>query len=173
MKKELRTSTIVGLIQNARGRRLGKTQLQKLVYFVQERGVPLGYTYELYHYGPYSFELSNELSSLDSLGVLSIESDPEGFGFDISIGKFADKFVLDPHNEGKLKKIIDHFGSNSTAQLEVKATIHFVHSVIKRKSVVGKRRSEVINRVHDLKPRYSEDFIKNCYSELEQTHWIA
>ena len=88
MQKELKIAAIVALLQNVRAR-LGKIQVQKLVYFAQDCGVPLGYKYEIYHYGPYSFELSHDLDSLDSLGVLNVDSDPNGFGFNISVGKFA------------------------------------------------------------------------------------
>lgn len=171
MQKELRVSTIVSLVQNAPAR-LGKTQVQKLVYFAQDCGIPLQYKYEIYHYGPYSFELSHELGSLDSLGVLNIQSDPSGFGFDISTGKFADRFELDPKYQKKIDKVIRHFGSNTPAQLEVKATIHFVHSVLNKKTSMNKTKYEVVQKVHALKPRFTQEFIKGCYSELERTHWI-
>jgi uncharacterized protein len=170
MQKELRVAAIVALVQNTQTR-IGKTQVQKLVYFAQDCGVPLEYRYEIYHYGPYSFELSHDLGSLDSLGVINIDSAPGGFGFDISVGKFAEKFRLEPKHLKKVEKVINEFGSNTPAQLEVKATIHFVHSVIKKK-LSGKAKSEVIQRVRALKPRFSEEFVKKCYSDLAQAQWI-
>jgi uncharacterized protein YwgA len=170
MQKELRVAAIVALVQNAQAR-LGKTQVQKLVYFAQDCGIPLEYKYEIYHYGPYSFELSHDLGSLDSLGVLDVDSDPSGFGFDISAGKFAQKFQLEPKYLKKVERVINQFGSDTPAELEVKATIHFVQSVIKKK-VSGKVKSEVIQRVGALKPRFTEEFVKRCYSNLEQARWI-
>jgi len=171
MQKELRVASIVGLVQNAPSR-LGKTQVQKLVYFAQQSGMPLQYKYEIYHYGPYSFELSHELGSLDSLGVINVQSDPRGFGFDISVGKFAERFKLEPKYQRKIDKIICQFGSDSPAELEVKATIHFVQSVVKKKISAGKVRSEVLQKVHALKPRFNGDFIRRCYSDLEQASWV-
>jgi len=171
MEQNLRTAAIVALTQGTQVR-LGKTQVQKLVYFVQDAGVPLEYRYEIYHYGPYSFDLSRDLSSLDALGVLNIESDPKGFGFDISVGKFAEKFKLDAKHQKKIEKVINQFGRDTAAELEVKATIHFVYSVIKKRSSPGKIKSEVIQKVGALKPRFTKDFIKNCYSELEGASWI-
>src|SRR5580698_6874040 len=111
MHNELRIAAIVALVQSAPAR-LGKTQLQKLVYFAQDCGVPLGYKYELYHYGPYSFDLSHDLGSLDSLGVLDVQSNSSGFGFDISVGKFAEKFKLEPKYQRKIEKVINEFGLN-------------------------------------------------------------
>ncbi len=171
MEKNLRVAAIVALTQSAQAR-LGKTQVQKLVYFVQDAGVPLEYKYEIYHYGPYSFELSRDLGSLEGLGVLNIESDPSGFGFDISAGKFADKFKLDSKYQKKVDKVINQFGLNSAAELEVKATIHFVYSVVKTKVSPGKLQSEVIQKVGALKPRFTRDFIKDCYSSLERASLI-
>ena len=42
---------------------LGKTVMQKLIYLMQEaKGVPCGYEYRFYNYGPYASELSRDLS---------------------------------------------------------------------------------------------------------------
>ncbi|SRR5713101_4497115 len=171
MQKELRVAVIVALAQSAQTR-LGKTQVQKLVYFAQNSAVPLEYGYEIYHYGPYSFDLARELGSLDALGVLNVESDPNGFGFDISVGKFAEKFKLEAKYQRKIEKVIDQFGRDTAAQLEVKATIHFVYSVIKKRIPSGKIKAEVIKKVGALKPRFTEVFIRNCYSDLEKMDWI-
>ena len=168
MDNDLRVASIVALAQEAQTKRLGKVQMQKLVYFAQHSGIPLEYKYEIYHYGPYSFELSHQLDSLDSLGVLRIESDPNGFGFDISTGKFADKFTIPTKYRKKLDQVITQFGSNSAAQLEVKATIHFVRSVIGGKAT----KAVVIDRVRALKPRFNQEFVKNCYSDLEKSGWL-
>src|SRR5437868_15143797 len=111
MEKELRVAAIVGLLQNATTR-LGKTQVQKLLYFAQKAGVPLEYKYEIYHYGPYSFELSHDLSSLDGLGVLNIQNDPSGYGFDISVGKFGERFKLNEKYQKKIDKIVSTFAAN-------------------------------------------------------------
>jgi uncharacterized protein YwgA len=171
MPSDLRTAAIVGLVQKT-PIRLGKKQMQKLVYFAQHCGMPLQYEYEIYHYGPYSFDLSQELSSLDSLGVLVIDSDPGRAGFDISVGKFAKGFSLEPKYEKKIDKVVSDFGSNTPAELEVKATIHFVFSLVRDKTARSKTKTEVIQKVHALKPRYSQVFIDTCYSNLQQSRWI-
>src|SRR5437588_9583011 len=93
----MRVNAIVSLVQGIQKKsdQLGKTQLQKLVYFLQETGVPLGYKFEIYHYGPYSFELADEVGSLDSLGVLSLVADPSGYGFHIYVGSHGSKYRID------------------------------------------------------------------------------
>ena len=43
----------------------GETHIQKATYFVQELAkVPLGFNFILYRHGPYSFELTDELTSM-------------------------------------------------------------------------------------------------------------
>jgi uncharacterized protein YwgA len=164
MKNELRIPTIVALLANSRSI-LGKIQLQKLVYFSQNDGLPLKYLFEIYHYGPYSFELSNDLGSLDALEIVRVQSDPNGYGFQISTGKFADKYTLPPKYQKKIDKVINQFGADSTTKLEVKATIHFVSSVVSGKN-------EIIQKVHALKPRFTKEFIQQSYSELKQMKWV-
>jgi hypothetical protein len=116
--------------------------------------------------------LSHDLGSLDSLGVLNVDSNPAGFGFDISVGKFAERFKVEAKYQKKIEKVTKQFGLNTAAQLEVMATVHFVHSVVREKVAASKVRAEVIQKVRALKPRFTDTFIKNCYSDLERSHWI-
>lgn len=53
-----------------------------------------------------------------------------------------------------------------------KATIHFVHSVIGDKTPANKVKTEVVQKVLALKPRFTGEFVRRCYSDLEQAHWI-
>ena len=164
MNDEIRISTIVSLVANSRAK-LGKTQLQKLVYFAQSEGLPLKYTFQIYHYGPYSFELANDLGSLDALEIVNVHNDPNGYEIRVSMGKFANKFVLPDKYQKKLGKVIDDFGADTAAKLEVKATIHFVSSVVRGES-------EIVRKVHALKPRLSKQAIRQSYSELKHANWV-
>ncbi len=173
MPTEFRTKALVTLIRalESRTHQLGKTQLQKLVYFLQELGVQLGYKYEIYHYGPYCFELSNDLSSLDSLNILDVESDPNGFGFNIRLSRYANGYDPDPMLKEAVKRIVDKLGSNSAGQLEVKATIHFVQRVLARRGSANE--DTVVGKVRTLKPHFAEVFVRKCYEELQQERLIA
>ncbi|MGB8006525.1 MAG: hypothetical protein WCF48_05295 [Terriglobales bacterium] len=166
--QDVRVDAIVSLVQGVHHKtdQLGKIQLQKMIYFLQETGVPLGYKFEIYHYGPYSFELSDQMSSLDSLGVLAIGADPSGYGFNIKVGSHASKYQIDKKYSPKLDYIVNKFGTDSPAQLEVKSTVHFVNKVLKKqmKSLPEKL---VVEKVKELKPRFTEKFISDCYGELK------
>jgi len=169
--QEMRIDAIVSLVQAVQHKtnQLGKIQLQKLVYFLQETGVPLGYKFEIYHYGPYSFELSDQVSSLDSLGVLSIADDPSGYGFNIRVGTHGTKYKIDKKYSPKVDYIAKEFGSEPPAKLEVKSTAHFVSKVLKKQ---GKNLPEdlIVAKVKELKPRFTDRFISDCYRELKRSH---
>jgi len=49
----------------------GPVHLQKSMFFLQEmRGVPLDFEFVLYRYGPYSFELQDEIEYIRGSGIL-------------------------------------------------------------------------------------------------------
>ncbi len=52
----------------------GKTKLQKLVFLgLQEYGCDVGYAFMRYNYGPYSFELTEDLKILENLGLIFVD----------------------------------------------------------------------------------------------------
>jgi uncharacterized protein YwgA len=173
MAQDMRREAIISLVQGVHKKtdQLGKIQLQKLVYFLQEAGVPLDYKFEIYHYGPYSFELADEMSSMDSLGVLSVAADPSGYGFNINVGSHGSKYRIDKRYLPKIDDVISNFGADTPAKLEVKSTVHFVNKVLK-KQVRNPQEKVVVAKVRELKPRFTEAFISECFHELKGVRLI-
>jgi len=174
MKKELRINVIVSIVETLRQREieLGKVQFQKLIYFLQEIGIPLGYRYEIYHYGPYSFELAQELNTLDTLGIVNVAPDPTGYGYGIMPGKHIGDFyeikdvdVIEPYKK-KIDFVLDHLGKDSSSRIELKATIHYVNKVMGKINHAVTMDS-ILSRVKDLKPKFNEPFLSECYKELQ------
>lgn len=173
MNDTIRKQVIVALVRQAHSRveQLGKTQFQKLIYFLQEQGVPLEYKYEIYHYGPYSFELANDLGSLDTLELLDVSTDVSGFGFNIQLGGHAESVQWPEQYESQLQFVLDTVGSDTPSQLEVKATTHFVKKVLEKRGQ-DSRKEIVVEKVRQLKPHFSDGFVSKCYDELRATHII-
>ena len=64
---------------------IGKTKIQKIMYFLQESvGAPLMYPFRMHYYGPYSDELDGILSLTKSLRYIDINPDPNGFGYHVT-----------------------------------------------------------------------------------------
>lgn len=52
----------------------GETHVQKTAYFLEKlAGVPLGFDFVLYRYGPFSFDLRDELTELRAVGYLDLD----------------------------------------------------------------------------------------------------
>jgi len=149
---------------------LGKIQLQKLVYFLQEHSNRVGYTYVIFHYGPYSFELAEDIERLNTLRVLCIEPDESGYGYHIKPGVHCevmtnnDDVFFDAHSQA-LKAVLDSFGEMTASDIELAATIHFVNAVLsdQAKGDIG---DDVITAVKELKPHFGIDQIAQAMNNL-------
>ena len=49
---------VPSLVRAAGGEIVGKVRLQKMVYLLDQLGVPTGFSFSYHHYGPYSDELA-------------------------------------------------------------------------------------------------------------------
>ena len=60
-------------IKNSDG--LGRTAIMKLIFLLQEgKGLPVGYDFRLYSYGPYDSEVLQDLEFLRNFGFLTEET---------------------------------------------------------------------------------------------------
>ena len=63
----------------------GRTALMKFAYLLQTvRGVPFGYRFELYNYGPYDATVLSDLSEAATLKAIKSETvyHPSGYGYE-------------------------------------------------------------------------------------------
>jgi uncharacterized protein YwgA len=169
MEETLRSEIIQYLVDKYH--RLGKVQLQKTIYFLQEVfQVPTGYDYVMHYYGPYSFDLDDTLSEMQGNGVLSINNIlyPAGYiGYDISLGKNArSDLKLASKYKDKVDQVVNIFKPMDAQTLELWATIHFVNSILDEKGKDSSKET-VVREVNLLKPKFSEKDIENNYNEMQ------
>ena len=145
---------------------VGKTQLQKLGYFLQEAlGVPTKYSFRMHHYGPYSDALETDTARLRLTGYISIKPDPEGFGYHITSSDNPLKewsHLAEPYRKA-IDDVLQTFGKRATHELELAATIHFVKRLLPDVST-----QEVLDKVKALKPKFNESYVSNLHAELER-----
>jgi hypothetical protein len=146
-----------------------KIQLQKLVYFLQSRGVPLGYRFVMHHYGPYSFELDDHISLLDAASAIQVSVDPEGYGYHITGGDFRpEAWVKAGAEQDRLVgQVIGDFQGYNAADLELAATIHFVHEILGDPD-----EARVVEVVHELKPKFPPPTIKREFQRLVDASYL-
>jgi uncharacterized protein YwgA len=144
---------------------IGKIQMQKLVYFLQEIfQVPFGYDYKMHHYGPYSDELNDDLIIMQLNNHVEVGADPSGYGYHIILGSesVAKMDEVIGKYSSQMNKCLDALGESEPSRLEVLSTLHFV------KYIAGvSDESTVIEKTAMLKPIFSRQFIEESYRKLE------
>src|ERR1017187_3237312 len=77
-----RLALITYLCTHAEKGSLGRTAVMKLFYFLQVlKGVPLGYRFTLYSYGPFDSDVLADLGSAEALGAVKSELERYSGGY--------------------------------------------------------------------------------------------
>jgi len=145
---------------------VGKIQLQKLAYFLQESyGIPLGYTFRMHHYGPYSRDLDNDLLKLRLMGFVDVQPDLSGYGFHVTPSCDADAAWASTlaSYESKLRDGLEKLGGLPAYVLEIQATIHYVSELVE-----GASTENIEGIVHSLKPKFTPEVITKARKQLEE-----
>lgn len=157
------------LAELAKRSRLGRTALMKLLFFLQEsKGVPLGYQFSLYSYGPFDSDVLADISAAERLNVLksSIVYYPSGTGYEYSPGTES-KSVKDlagdflEKHKASIDWVVDSFARKTAGELELLSTILFV-AKFQNPSTVAK----LFEQVEFVKPHFSQEQIKKGFDEL-------
>lgn len=110
---------------------LGRTAMQKLIYFSQSIGVPIPCSFEIYNYGPYSDEVTFSVEALladNALRDASLNSSRyskyELVDNDLD---FPDDIKEKVHRyRPQIEKVVRVLGNFEPQQLELIATLHFI-----------------------------------------------
>ncbi len=154
---------------------MGRTALMKFCYLLQTlRGVPLGYRFTLYSYGPFDSTVLSDLNTAETLRAVesNVTFYSGGYGYRISKGERADSVLqfaaplLDKYRPD-IEWVLEQFGSHGSADLELEGTIVYVD----REAVRSSERlsvDQLAQRVRDVKPHFNEDYIREKVSTLRE-----
>ena len=116
----------------ANGSWCGETHVQKGTYFLQEvLGVQTGFEYILYKHGPYSFDLTADLTALRADFLMEFNHRSPGYGPGLvptpTIAELRSRYpkTLEAHGR-QIKFIAATFGARGVAELERLATALYV-----------------------------------------------
>ncbi len=161
-----RLAVFAALLEKAPRKTLGRTALMKLVYFLQTlRGVPLGYSFGLYTYGPYDSQVLNDLDYAEALNVVQVAKieHPGHYGYEIRTGPLAKKLgrlgsdFVGRHADD-IAWVVNGFGRFNASDLELISTILFVDREWTRMHVRQATES-LVEQVFTIKPHFSRDVI--------------
>ena len=147
----------------------GATHVQKCTFFAREMaGIPVPYEFVIYHYGPFSFDLDEDLALMRFEGWLEITSE-EGYGVHYHPGrKRLPRFPneVEPYRRA-LKWVAERFGVLDAKRLELLATTYYVQ----RRMAAGDRpsgRETVISTVRRLKPHFADSDVAQAMATLQE-----
>ena len=147
--------------------KLGRTALMKLAFLLQAvRGVPLGYSFRLYTYGPYDGDVLDDLGQAEAMRAVasSLVAFAGVYGYEFSPGPESDRVrsMAEPEIQGyrdDLSWVLGEFGSRTAAELELLSTIVYAdrESLGRHQSVSA---DELCRQVREIKPRFPDEYVK-------------
>lgn len=128
------TIDIPSLVMAAGGEVVGKIRLQKIVYLLDEMGLNSGFSYQYFHYGPYSADLAERVEDDVVFGQLQANQRrrvSDGVPYvAYSATKAGDGDGLETHMPiARLRAALDEMQRQSATVLELAATIHWLAAV--------------------------------------------
>lgn len=151
----------------------GRTALMKSAFLLQRVcRVPLGYHFHLYNYGPYDSSLLSDVRQAEAVGLVKsdlVTYPNGGYGYAFSLGPMyhdsKDELAsaIEPYADD-IEWVIDQFGSESAARLELISTILFA-MCDNRRRLDG---PELVGRVHEIKPHFSQAVIEETIKEISE-----
>lgn len=152
---------------------LGRTAIQKLTYFARAMDVPIPCSFEIYNYGPYSDQVAFTVDGLLADEVLRDES-PNTSKY--SNYRLSDRAIAFPHElekqvapfRSQIAVVVKNLGNFRPEQLELIATLHFVHH---REAALGKRPtpSSVISEFYRIKgDKFERSEVMSWYDALKR-----
>jgi len=144
---------------------LEKIVIQKVLYFIKTEGLPVGWRFEPFTYGPFSFNLSSELTNMTYAGRLDEEKNT------YSIENLND-LELDAEMSNSVDEAIERFAEivgnkHDFNTMELFSTVLYCKRALEN-SEGGAAEADVISDFREWKEdRYSEERIKYALSRLQ------
>lgn len=161
------------LAEQAPAGHIGRTALMKYMYFLQTvRGMPLGYNFSMYSYGPFDSDVLADLSSGEVLNVVNVTpvAFTGGYGYRITPGSRAEfakgnagRFLMD--HKADIAWLFSIFGELNSAELELTSTIVYVdREFAKKRELVSI--AQIAARVNGIKQHFTREQIRGFVEEL-------
>ena len=116
---------------------IGKTAVMKCIFFLQKAfGMKLGYPFEIYTYGPYSSDVSEDLDSLSFNNLISSEiyTFNNFSAYKLTAADNATRLAqaISDDDNRRLDRVLELFGSETVKKLELFSTILYFADLYER-----------------------------------------
>jgi uncharacterized protein YwgA len=167
---DLQRSAIVATVikeSRARNAMCGETMVQKSIFFLQELlHVPLGFDYQLYIYGPFSFELQRHVSSMMADDMIAVR--PLEYGSTFEPGDQVG--YLERHGASAIAEhrhridfVVKHLAGKGVKQLERVATALYFTVATDDASVDGRAA-----KIRAVKPHITSEEARKAVEDVDR-----
>jgi uncharacterized protein YwgA len=154
------------------GYRLGRTAVQKVMYFLKALEVPMRYVFDIHYYGPYCSAITEDLVSLMADEIVRDESaNGEGgsrYAPSTEIADLTSRFTSYlEENMGKVENVVRIFSTLPAEVLELLATVDFFYRREREHLSSTLLREKVIAEVKRAKSdKFDDETIYAAYDAL-------
>jgi hypothetical protein len=168
-----RLALLTTLVEGSPNQTLGRTAIVKLAYLLQVLcGVPLGYAFRLYTYGPFDSELLGDLDYAQALKAVEVRTVlfPGGYRFDVRPGPAAAVVKAQAgewlaQHQPAINRVIGEFAGCTASELELLTTIIYADRELSRNLQIATT-EELAHRVREVKPHFTEGHVLGKTSYL-------
>ena len=169
-----RKNVIIKMLQE--NPNMGKTAVMKTIFMLQQvKRIDMGCEFSIYTYGPYSADVMEDIDELVSDGLLlsSVYFYNNYIGYKLSATESGTKAISGLKNEDSvaLKEILRFVKGKNAKELELYSTIIYVEDwYLKNKK--ANNMTAIIKKVHELKPHFPEEVIRESYTCLSEASFL-
>jgi len=154
------------------GSYVGRTALQKIMYFLKVSGVPMGYHFDIHTFGPFCQEILSDAEVLMADDVIkdrsSIPDRYSNYGpsttCDELVGLFREK--LDSFRQ-TVRTLVQTLVPLSPDRLEFLATLDFAYRWIKASGGDGPWKDRVVSRFIEIKKeKFKRTDVEDTYDQM-------
>jgi hypothetical protein len=168
-----RLALITTFVERAPNQTLGRTAIVKMAYLVQVlRGVPLGYDFRLYTYGPFDSEVLGDLEYAQALKAVEVQTVlyPGGYRYDVRPGPLATAVKAQAGDwlaryQPAVDWVVKEFGGCTASELELLSTIVYADQEVSRNRQTLTA-EELAHRVREVKPHFTKSFVLDKTNSL-------
>lgn len=150
---------------------LGRTAIQKLVYFLQVLEVPMNYTFRIHHFGPFCDELASSVDWLLADSVVTDEARTPNYSSYATGPNYAEIIASFDNEVRKYRKtinaVVGAMASLDPKELEVAATLDYAFRWVKARGNEGPWKDETVKKFKAIKKnKFADPKIDDWYSRL-------
>lgn len=146
------------------GKQIGKTIIQKMMYLLSRSDVA-NFDFSMYHYGPYSSEVSGELNFAERNGVVDISWKDEKGYFIKETDRVEDfMHLLSSEEKEVVDELVERFGCFKAVDLSLIATALYL------KDNFGVQDERLVEAVHNAKKKFAPEYIEGILKKSSILH---